>query len=151
MRVILRSLAVTAVTIGGWLALVAAQGGQILGRVPGGPGCSVSYVYDGDSVALDCGTGREVTARLVGYDTPETKRSGCTAEADLGKRATERLRGLLGSGELRMARQGVDKYRRPLMRVWVDGVDVAEVMVREGLAVAYAGGARPDWCARLGA
>lgn len=148
---ILRSLAVTAVTVGGWLALVAAQGGQILGRVPGGPECAVTFVYDGDSVALDCGTGREVTARLVGYDTPETKRARCEAEAALGKRATERLRALVGSGALRMARQGVDKYRRPLMRLWVDGVDVAEVMVREGLAVAYTGGVRPDWCARLGA
>lgn len=146
-----RALLLTVLTVGGWLGLVALQGGQILGRVPQGPGCRVSYVYDGDTVALDCGTGRELTARLVGLDTPETKEPGCDAELALGKRATLRLRALVDQGPVRLSRVGVDKYRRPLMRMWIGPSEVAEVMVQEGLAVAYRGGARIDWCQKLGA
>ncbi len=151
LKLVLRAVVVTAVTIGGWMGLVAAQGGQLFGRVPAGPGCAITYVYDGDTVALDCGTGREITARLQGFDTPESKsRARCSAEAALADRATQRLRALVASGETRLDRVGVDKYRRPLMQLWVNNVDVADTLVREGLAVRYAGGARPDWCTRLG-
>jgi endonuclease YncB( thermonuclease family) len=100
-------------------------------------------------VALDCGGLREVTARLVGFDTPETKRAGCAAEAALGRQATERLRALVASGPARLTRKGIDKYRRPLMRLQIKGEDVGDVLIREGLAVAYTGGKRIDWCARL--
>ncbi|MEO0914863.1 MAG: hypothetical protein AAFY59_18095, partial [Pseudomonadota bacterium] len=51
-------------------------------------GCFLEYVYDGDTVALECPDGRR-TARLVGFDTPEVKSPGCRMEAALGARATE--------------------------------------------------------------
>ncbi len=137
------ALIVTAVTVGGWLFLVRAQ--ERAARV--GP-CRVAYVYDGDTIAMDCGGG-EVTARVIGLDTPETVKARCDAELAAGKRATERLRALVARGEVVIRRRGYDKYGRDLIRLTVDGRDVADTLVSEQLAVRYRGGARPNWCERL--
>lgn len=110
--------------------------------------CRLRYVYDGDTVSMDCGVG-EVTARVIGLDAPETVRARCDAERAAGKRATERLRDLVKGGPVVIRRNGHDKYGRDLIRLEVGGRDIAPVMVDEGMAVAYDGGARIDWCARL--
>lgn len=112
-------------------------------------GCRVGYVYDGDTVEVVC-DGQSLTARLVGFDTPETKEPGCAAEAALGARATERLRALVEAGPVTMDSEGYDKYGRVLARMELGGEDVADILVREDLAVRYDGGARVDWCQRLG-
>lgn len=111
-------------------------------------GCRLDYVYDGDTVAIDCG-GEVETARLIGLDTPETKSPGCAAEADLGSQATERLRVLAGAGQVSFSSSGRDKYGRLLVTMRVDGVDVTDAMIDEGLALPYMGGARVNWCERL--
>ncbi|PIE18387.1 MAG: transposase [Proteobacteria bacterium] len=97
---------------------------------------------------MDCGGG-EVTARVIGLDTPETVKARCDAELAAGKRATERLRALVARGEVVIRRRGYDKYGRDLIRLTVDGRDVADTLVSEQLAVRYRGGARPNWCERL--
>ena len=118
-------------------------------RQMGTPGdCKVSYVYDGDTVALKCGL-KEHTARVQGLDAPETKDPGCAEEAALGKRATERLRHLIRQGDVTYSALGYDKYGRQLIRLSVRGRDVAGTLVSEGLAERYAGGARINWCAKL--
>ena len=61
-------------------------------------------------------------------------------------RATARLRELLQGPKVAIYRHGRDKYRRELVQITVAGRDVAEVMIAEGLAVAYAGGKRRSWC-----
>lgn len=114
----------------------------------GVPECRVGYVYDGDTIAMECGQG-EHTARIMGLDTPETVRARCDAELAAGKRATDRLRALVAASEVTISRHGHDKYGRDLIRLKVDGEDVARVMIREGFALRYSGGARVDWCARL--
>lgn len=112
--------------------------------------CAVSYVYDGDTVALKCGT-EERTARVQGLDAPETKSPGCAEELALGVQATERLRALVRAGKPTYRGVGHDKYGRQLIRLRVDGVDVADTLVAEGLAERYSGGSRSDWCLKLGA
>ncbi len=112
-------------------------------------GCVLNYVYDGDTVALDCPKGRK-TVRIVGYDTPETKKPGCDAEAALGRTATQRLRALVQSGDLAFEGKGFDKYGRMLAVMTVDGVDIARTLLAEGLAVPYYGGSRINWCRKLG-
>lgn len=107
--------------------------------------CRVAYVYDGDTVELVCGTEKR-SARLVGFDTPETKAPRCAAEAALGAKATARLRALVGSGPVEIFRQGYDKYGRDLVVLTVAGRDVGPVLVAEGLAHAYHGGTRGGWC-----
>jgi len=111
-------------------------------------GCTLGYVYDGDTVELKCGAER-LTARLQGFDTPETKDPGCPEELAHGTLATERLRALVARGEVTFHKVGTDKYNRVLIRLSVDGNDVGDQLIREGLAVAYQGGARIDWCIRL--
>ena len=113
-------------------------------------GCQVVRVVDGDTVDLACpDTGRE-RARLIGYDTPETYRPGCSAEARLGAAATYRLRSLVaGAGQIETRRAAYDRYGRRLVQLRIDGRDIATSLVSEGLAVPYAGGRRIDWCARL--
>ena len=107
--------------------------------------CRLGYVYDGDTVEILCGLEKR-TARLVGFDAPETKEPRCAEEAALGKRATERLRVLVMSGPVAIYRQGFDKYGRDLVVLTVAGRDVADVLVAEGLARAYHGGSRGGWC-----
>ena len=113
-------------------------------------GCRVTYVYDGDTVALTC-DGVEETARLVGFDTAEVKDPGCAAEARHGAQATDRLRALVAGGAVTLTSEGYDRYGRRLVVLRVDGRDVADTMVAEGLATRYRGGARINWCERLGA
>ncbi|RID93887.1 hypothetical protein D2N39_03055 [Gemmobacter lutimaris] len=121
-------------------------------EAPGGlVGCTTGYVYDGDTVELICGNRRD-RARLAGYDAPETHEPGCAAEATLGARATDRLRGLLRAATPAMTDLGIDKYGRRLIRLRLPGgEDVADRMIAEGLAVAYDGAQRIDWCARIAA
>ncbi|OJY33542.1 MAG: hypothetical protein BGP11_21960 [Rhodobacterales bacterium 65-51] len=121
-------------------------------EAPGGlVGCTTGYVYDGDTVELICGNRRD-RARLAGYDAPETHEPGCAAEATLGARATDRLRGLLRAATPAMTDLGTDKYGRRLIRLRLPGgEDIADRMIAEGLAVAYDGAQRIDWCARIAA
>jgi endonuclease YncB( thermonuclease family) len=66
----------------------------------------------------------------------------------LGDAATDRLRDLLArasSAELIYLPRR-DQYGRDLARLMVDGRDVADTMVSEGLARRYTGGQRRPWC-----
>ena len=140
-----KALLLTAATVAGWISVVRWQERQAAAG-----DCPVSYVYDGDTVALDCG-GREITARIVGLDTPETRDAHCAEELAAGEAATARLREIVAGGAVTYRRRGVDRYGRWLIRLEAAGRDVAQVMIGEGLAVGYAGGTRIDWCRRLGA
>lgn len=111
-------------------------------------GCTLEYVYDGDTVSIACGSVTE-TARLIGFDTPETKSPGCTAEAAHGARATARLRVMSRSGDVTFSGSARDKYGRLLVEMRIDGEDVGDTLIREELAMPYTGGSRINWCERL--
>ena len=104
----------------------------------GGTNC----VVDGDTIWI---AGEKV--RIAGIDAPETHEPQCESEAELGRKAALRLQALLGSGTL-MARPA-DRTRDPngrlLRHISVDGRDVGETLVAEGLARRYRGGKR-GWC-----
>ncbi len=101
-------------------------------------------VVDGDTLKAPYG----VTYRVLGYDTPETRFAKCDAERRLGKVATRRFDELLRTGEVKVEETGrIDKYGRSLARVYVNGRDVSETMIAEGLARPYDGGKRESWCA----
>lgn len=101
-------------------------------------------VVDGDTVRQ----GPDLI-RLVGFDAPETRFAGCEAEYRLGVLAGRHLAALLkAAGEVRIERlDRVDKYRRVLARLYLDGKNVADLMVSQGWARAYDGGRRASWCA----
>lgn len=107
----------------------------------------IDYVYDGDTVVLQFEGSRE-RVRLLGFDTPEIGEGArCPAEQVAAKRARDRLRDLVrAAGELRFCFDGRDRYGRPLAVLLLDGRDVGPLLIAEGLARPYAGGARADWC-----
>ena len=115
------------------------------------PNCAVTRIVDGDTVTLHCLDGLTGNVRLVGYDTPETFRPRCIEEKALGLTATDYLEYRLKRAErVRIVHEGTDKYRRPLVRMWVDDTALSEIMVSKGLAKPYSGRTkRPDWCAIL--
>ena len=109
--------------------------------------CRIARVVDGDTLRLDCGGAEEIRARLMGFDTPETHRPRCAAERRAGEAATERLSRLIGRATAaRIAFEGTDRYGRALTRLWLDGRDVAALMIEAGLARPYGGGRREGWC-----
>lgn len=113
--------------------------------------CAVARVVDGDTVILDCLGAGQFRARLMGFDTPETHRPRCNREALLGQAATRRLRALLDTpAGFSVELGGWDRYDRRLITIAINGRDVGETLIAEGLALPYQRGRRPDWCAHLG-
>lgn len=104
------------------------------------PGPRDNCVVDGDTIWL---AGEKI--RIEGIDAPETDQAKCPAERAQGEAAKRRLQSLLNSGPIAIQRTGIDRYRRTLARVFVNSVDVGEVMVGEGLVRRYGGGRQP-WC-----
>ena len=106
----------------GALALVSGAAlADFSGRVVG--------VADGDTLTVVDG-GRQVRVRLWGIDAPERKQPWSSRSRDaLAARAMHR--------DAVVATRGTDGYGRTLARVAVDGVDLGEVQLRDGLAWVY--------------
>ena len=107
-----------------------------------GQGRPASCVLDGDTVRL-----RGETFQFYGYDVPQTKGVLCggTKEAALGRMAAKRLVELLNGGGLFMHRVGVDREGRTLAKLYVDGANVAGILIAEGLARRLPNGQK-FWC-----
>lgn len=103
--------------------------------------CLVVSVHDGDTIRCD---GEKV--RLENIDAPELAGSSrCTnpprstrnppwCDYRLGERSRDALRAFVVRGQVRIERQGVDRYGRTLARVTVNGRDAGEWLIGQGLA-----------------
>jgi endonuclease YncB( thermonuclease family) len=101
-------------------------------------------IVDGDTVKIG-----GISWRLQGYDTPETYYAKCRAERQAGELATRELAALIRKAKtFRLVPDGgLDRYQRRLGRLYIDGRDVADIMVQRGLARRYNGrGRRQGWC-----
>lgn len=105
---------------------------------PALPAPRITCVVDGDTVWIN----RE-KIRLLDIDAPEMD-GKCAAERALAVRSRDRLVVLLRGREVRIAREGLDRYGRTLARVGPKGESVGEQLVREGLARRW--GDRRGWC-----
>jgi endonuclease YncB( thermonuclease family) len=109
--------------------------------------CRVLTVLDGDTVKLVCPDMGVQSARLIGFDAPEKYSPRCAAELMAAERATWALRAMiLKADKLELTRDGEDRYGRALVRLVLDGEDVARQMIRGGYARTYGGGLRGSWC-----
>ena len=109
-------------------------------------GCRVTGVIDGDTLRLNCPELGAVRGRILGLDTAET-RARCWAERRKAWEATAWLHWRLWAArETRTFLRGEDRYGRQLVRLWIDGENVAEAMIAADLARGYAGGTRRSWC-----
>jgi endonuclease YncB( thermonuclease family) len=97
-------------------------------------------VIDGDTFYL----GRQ-SIRIEDIDAPETHPPRCILEADLGSRATMRLRALLNQGPFELRGDRVDRYDRELRTVYRNGRSLGAILVSEGLARKWTGRREP-WC-----
>lgn len=102
----------------------------------------ITCVVDGDTFWLD-GT----KYRIADINTPEVSSPQCAREAQLGRRATERLTQLLNAGPFTLARtdRDEDRYGRKLRVVQRDGRSIGMALVAEGLAEEWRG-TRKFWC-----
>ena len=121
------------------------------------------WVIDGDTVQA---YHQRPNVRLVGFNAPETRNAACQAEADLGAKATRRLRELVRAGGLEFEyvrcscpefTQGTFacNYGRSCGTLRSNGRDVGTTLIVEGLAVPFVCGVthcpatpRP-WCREL--
>lgn len=101
-------------------------------------------VVDGDTIWY-----RGAKIRLADIDTPEVVRPRCAREAELGRKATERLQSLLSEAPFRLepapdGRQQ-DRFGRELKVAKRGETSLGSVLVREGLAKRW-GSQRRGWC-----
>lgn len=108
-----------------------------------------SHVIDGDTIVVEV-NGRDKKVRLLGIDTMEphneekqakqAKYHGVSASdvRTLAKKASRSMEGLVEGKKVRLVKPAVgdhtDPYGRWLRYVELNGEDVAEVMLKQGLA-----------------
>ena len=118
------------------------------------------YVYkpvkitDGDTIKLDVSKESPLikklglSVRIKGIDTPEKgSKAKCDKENALGQQATKFTTDLVGNKELLLSDIKWDKYGgRIVANVKVGGVDIAQELLKKGLARVYNGEKKKSWC-----
>tara|TARA_R110000868_G_scaffold409264_1_gene694459 strand:- start:798 stop:1214 length:417 start_codon:yes stop_codon:yes gene_type:complete len=118
------------------------------------------YVYkpvkitDGDTIKLDVSKESPLvkklglSVRIKGIDTPEkAPRAKCDKENILGQQATVFTTYLIGNKELLLSEVKNDRYGgRIVANVKVGGVDIAQELLKKGLARVYNGEKKKSWC-----
>ncbi|MBY5814496.1 thermonuclease family protein [Rhizobium leguminosarum] len=110
-----------------------------------GPVDQAFTVTDGDTVHV---VGERAGTRLVGFNTPEKFSPQCEYERKLGERASSRLMELVKSPNLQLTKvpcacpagsEGTDacNHGRSCGVLKVDGRDVGQILIGEGLAVPF--------------
>ena len=104
-------------------------------------------VLDGDTYEILL-EGFPTRVRLANADTPETgPRARCAHELVWGNRATDFVREQVSTHAVAVFPTGrLDKYRRVLATLTIDGEDLGGLLVKNGLARWYGGERRPGWC-----
>lgn len=139
---------ISAALIGGLaLHVIAADSGIVPGPIP----AEVIQVVDGDTIAVRAriwlGQEVETHVRIAGIDAPEIK-GRCEHERQMAEEARSLLVKSLGEGRVLLREVRNDKYGgRVIAEVdTAKGENVAELMLRSGLARLYDGGRRQSWC-----
>lgn len=100
----------------------------------------VSYVYDGDTIAVSYDGGQK-TIRLLGIDTPETVDPRKSIQC-FGEQASFKTKELLNNRSITLKfninREQKDKYKRYLGYVYRDdGLDINKYLIEQGYAREY--------------
>ena len=118
------------------------------------------YVYkpvkitDGDTIKLDVSKESPLikklglSVRIKGIDTPEKgSKAKCDKENALGQQATKFTTDLVGNKELLLSQVQNDKYGgRIVANIKVGGVDIAQELLKKGLARVYNNEKKKSWC-----
>lgn len=114
----------------------------------------VEKITDGDTIKLDTSKDGSLlkelglSVRIYGVDTPEKgSRAKCKKENDLANLATEFTTNLVGKREIMLDVKKWDKFGgRIVANVKVEGVDIAQELLKKGLARVYNGEKKKSWC-----
>jgi len=104
------------------LLLLSADVKELTGRVV--------KVTDGDTITVLCDGNKQEKIRLDGIDAPEKKQ-------DFSERSRQYLTSLVAGKTVVVKYSKRDGYKRVLGVVYIDGLNVNEAMVKEGLAWRY--------------
>jgi endonuclease YncB( thermonuclease family) len=99
------------------------------------------HAIDGDTITTPAGE----RIRVMGVDTPELH-ARCPAEYDAARAAQDFTQAALDRGPITMQPTRRDRYGRLLARVYVDGADLAGLLIRAGHGREYHGERRQPWC-----
>jgi endonuclease YncB( thermonuclease family) len=107
-------------------------------------------VYDGDTFRADINSypdilGNNISIRVNGVDTPEMRGSKPEIK-ELAIKARDLVKDKLMNGKviiLKNIQRG--KYFRIVADVYIDGVDLKEILFEAGLAKPYDGGTKQQW------
>jgi len=103
------------------------------------------YVRLPDSSGLPIFT-QNIGIRINGIDTPEL-RTRCKAEKVLGYKAKYAFVEILSKAKkIEIKNYFRGKYFRIVADVFVDGVNVKDLLIKTGLAKPYDGGTKTPWC-----
>jgi endonuclease YncB( thermonuclease family) len=107
-------------------------------------------VIDGDTIETDIRPLPSLSPlklRIQGIDTPEMK-GKCQKEKDLARKAKDEVIKMTNGKFVQIVASSWDKYGgRVVGSAFVDGTSVAEMLVKQGLAVPYHGEKKThDWC-----
>ena len=113
---------------------------------------NIVSVYDGDTISVDIDAfpkiiGQKISIRINKIDTPEI-RGRCQKEKDLAIKARDLVYNLVKeSREIVLKNMTRDKYFRIGADLYVDGKNVADILIFNSLAVEYYGGKKLKvWC-----
>jgi micrococcal nuclease len=97
----------------------------------------VTNVVDGDTYDMKISLGFNVWInmrfRLMGVDTPETWRPKNEAEREHGELATQMVKDLIENKMVNIKSYRPDKYGRYLCDVIIDGINLADYIIANGL------------------
>lgn len=97
---------------------------------------TVTKVSDGDTIHVVDALGTKVKVRLYGIDAPETAK-GRKPGQPFGEDAQASLAGMIYRQQVRLEVQAVDRYKRLVALVFLNGKDINLEMVKKGNAWAY--------------
>lgn len=107
----------------------------------------VVKVYDGDSITTVFkynGEYRKWACRMSGIDTPELRNS-CTVEKIEAMKARDFLKDMIFGKVVEIRCGDFDKYGRLLVTIYLDEINVNDLLIKDGYAVAYDGGKKQKW------
>jgi len=98
----------------------------------------VTRVYDGDTIKAK---GHDITikVRLVGIDTPETRKKKKSRGQPYSQHTKKYLAGLILNNIVDIRGYGLDRYNRILGVIYLNGKNINLEMVKAGLAEVYRG------------
>lgn len=106
----------------------------------------IDHVYDGDTIIVNITNwpsivGRKMPIRIRGIDTPELRGSN----KELANKAKDYTAKMVSSNSVEIKNLTRDKYFRLDADVFVDGQNLANLLLEQKLAKKYDGGKKPSW------